>query len=78
MTSAAENLGFQGRIPPQNLEAEMCVLGSVLLMHEAMDEVANVLKAEHFYADRNQKIYTAISDLYQRRGRGIDAVTLAE
>ena len=56
----------------------MGVLGSVLLMHEAMDEVANVLKAEHFYADRHQKIFTAISDLYQRRGRGIDAVTLAE
>ena len=78
MNSPSENAGFRGRIPPQNLEAEMSVLGSVLLSHESLDEVGGLLKPEHFYADRHQKIFAVISDLYQSGGRGIDAVTLAE
>ena len=78
MSTAADDRGFHGRIPPQNLEAEMSVLGSVLLSPQAMDEVATVITAEHFYADRHQKIFAVISERYQAGNRGIDAVTIAE
>ena len=78
MAVANDTRGFQGKLPPQNLEAEMGVLGSILLMHEAIDEVGDVLKADHFYADRHQKIFAAIMALYENGIRGIDAVTLAE
>jgi replicative DNA helicase len=66
------------RLPPQNLDAERGVLGSILLMNEAIDEVGETLKAEHFYSDAHQKIYAAIQRLYENGVRGIDAITLAE
>jgi replicative DNA helicase len=66
------------RLPPQNLDAERCVLGSILLMNEAIDEVGEFLRPEHFYADPHQRIYAAIQRLYDNGIRGIDAVTLAD
>lgn len=66
------------RLPPQNLDAERGVLGSVLLMNEAIDEVGESLRAEHFYHDSHHKIYAAVHDLYENNIRGIDPVTLAE
>ncbi len=66
------------RLPPQNLDAEKGVLGSVLLLNEALDEVSEFLSDEHFYSDANRRIYAAIRHLYESGVRGIDAVTLAE
>ena len=66
------------QLPPQNLDAEVGVLGSILLMNEAIDEVGEVLKADHFYSDANQKIYAAIQHLYENNVRGIDYVTLID
>ena len=66
------------RVPPQNLDAERGVLGSIMLLNEAIDDVGEVLKGEHFYSDAHQKIYAAIRELYENNVRGIDAVTLAE
>jgi len=54
------------------------VLGSILLLNEAIDDVGEVLIPDHFYSDAHQKIYSAIRDLYENNIRGIDAVTLAE
>lgn len=68
----------QLRLPPQNLDAERGVLGSILLLNEAIDEVGEVLRPEHFYSDGHQKIYAAIRDLYENNIKGIDGVTLAE
>ncbi len=66
------------RLPPQNLDAERGVLGSVLLFNEAIDEIGEMLKADHFYHDSHHKIFAAIHDLYENNIRGIDPVTLAE
>lgn len=66
------------KVPPQNLDAERGVLGSILIMNEAIDEIGELLRPEHFYNDAHQRVYAAISDLYERGIRGIDAVTLAE
>ncbi|HMB06338.1 MAG TPA: replicative DNA helicase [Isosphaeraceae bacterium] len=65
------------RLPPQNMEAEQGVLGSVLLDNEALHEVVPLLKVEDFYRDAHQVIYRAIRDLYDL-GKAIDAITLAE
>jgi replicative DNA helicase len=65
------------RLPPQNMEAEQGVLGSVLLDNEALHEVIPLLKVEDFYRDAHQVIYRAIRDLYDL-GKAIDAITLAE
>jgi replicative DNA helicase len=66
------------RVPPQNLDAERGLLGSILLENHAIDEVADILQADHFYLDAHQKIYRTIHTMYEAGIRGIDAVTLAE
>jgi replicative DNA helicase len=65
------------KLPPQNLDAELCVLGSVLLDNETLHEVVPLIKVEDFYRDSHQIIYRAIRDLYDL-GKGIDAITLIE
>ncbi len=65
------------RLPPQNIEAEQSLLGSILLDNEVLHEIIPFLRVEDFYRDAHQLIYAAIRDMYDRN-RGIDAVTLAE
>ena len=65
------------RLPPQHLEAERGVLGSILLDNEVMHDIVVFLRAEDFYRDTHQVIYAVIRELYDK-GNGIDAVTLAK
>ena len=65
------------RLPPQHLEAERGVLGSILLDNEVLHDIIVFLRAEDFYRDAHQVIYAAIRELYDKN-KGIDAVTLAE
>ena len=74
----AESTLLANKLPPQNLEAEQGVLGSILLDNELIDEIADILHPSHFHNDRNQRIYDAISRLYEQGVRGIDAVTLRD
>ncbi len=78
MSVARPSAELFDKLPPQNLEAEKGVLGSLLVLNEAIDEVADRLHPSHFYSDANQRIYAAIHRLYESGIRGIDAVTLAE
>lgn len=65
------------RLPPQHLEAERGVLGSILLDNEVIHDIIAFLRPEDFYRDAHQIIYAAIRELYDKN-KGIDAVTLAE
>jgi replicative DNA helicase len=65
------------RLPPQNLEAEQGVLGSVLLDNDTLHDVVPILKAEDFYRDTHQILYRTVRDLYDL-GKPIDVITLAE
>lgn len=65
------------RLPPQHLEAEQGVLGSILLDNEVMHDVVGFLRVEDFYRDSHQLVYSAIRDLYDQ-AKGIDAVILAD
>ena len=64
-------------LPPQNLEAEQGVLGSILLDNDVLHDVVGLLKVEDFYRDSHQILYRAIRDLYDL-GKAIDAITLAD
>jgi replicative DNA helicase len=75
---AMDSLKHADKLPPQNLDAERGLLGSLLLMNEAADDVADVLRSNHFYSDAHQRIYRAMFDLREKGVSGIDAVTLAE
>ncbi|MCA9386409.1 replicative DNA helicase [Candidatus Dojkabacteria bacterium] len=63
------------RIPPQNLEAERAVIGSVLIDNEVTDKVADVLKPDFFYDPKHQLIFDAMMNLY-RTNSPIDVLTL--
>jgi replicative DNA helicase len=63
------------RIPPQNLEAEQSVLGSMLLDRDAIARVVELLRPEDFYRDLHRTIYVAMLDLFER-GEPVDLVTV--
>ena len=65
------------KLPPQDLDAERGVLGSILLMNDMIDEVADIIQANHFYLEAHQQIYNGIWRLHDNGIRGIDAVTLS-
>ncbi len=65
------------RVPPQNLEAEKSVLGSILLDKDALIEVSGWLKPIHFYDDRHVTIYENILELFES-GLPIDLVTISD
>ncbi|MFA5270648.1 MAG: replicative DNA helicase [Patescibacteria group bacterium] len=64
-------------VPPQNLEAEKSLLGSLLLDKDAMIKVADILRPDDFYEDRHRLVFEAMVALYEKR-RPIDAVTLTD
>lgn len=65
------------KIPPQNLDAEMAVLGSMLLDEEAIATAVEKLDKSFFYKDSHQKIFQVISDLYAAN-KAVDLITLTD
>ncbi len=65
------------RLPPQSLEAEQSVLGSILIDRDAIVEIAEFLRADDFYRQANGAIYAVMLDLFERR-EPVDIVTVAE
>lgn len=66
-----------GRLPPQSLDAERSVLGSILLASEAIDDVEPILQPDHFYSDAHRTTFEILTAMRQA-GDKIDAVTVAE
>ena len=65
------------KIPPQNLEAEMAVLGSMLIDEAAISVSIESLDRASFYKDTHQKIFESISDLYNAN-KAVDLITLTD
>ncbi len=70
-------MALNDKLPPQALDAEMAVLGSMMIEAEALERAFNILKAEHFYKSAHQKIYKAMAALSER-GQAVDLITLTE
>ena len=66
-----------GRIPPNDVQAEQAVLGSMLVDKDAVLTVIEILKPEDFYRNEHEEIYAAIIDLYSAN-KPIDLLTLKE
>ncbi len=64
------------RIPPQNIESERALLGSIMLRPETLAEIMDILRPEAFYADKHKTIFEAMTHLYERR-EPIDLLTLS-
>lgn len=65
----------QSKLPPQNIEAEQSVLGSLLIDQDAIIRIADALTPEQFYRGTHQKIFAAIVSLFERR-EPADVVTV--
>lgn len=65
------------RVPPQNIEAEIAVLGSILLDKNLIDIAGDKLKPQHFYRNEHQLIFRAILDLYGE-DKPIDLISLTD
>jgi len=65
-----------GRVPPHDLDAEAAVLSAILLKRDSLDQVAEILKSEHFYSEANGRIYEAAVELASN-SQPIDLVTVA-
>ncbi|MDO8581087.1 MAG: replicative DNA helicase [Candidatus Omnitrophota bacterium] len=65
------------RIPPQNIEAEKSVLGSMLIDEEAIGLALEILEEGWFYEDSHRKIFKAILELYTAR-KNVDLITLSD
>ncbi len=64
-----------GKIPPNDVEAEQAVIGSMLTDKEAVSAAIEVLKPEDFYREDNRTIFEAVLSLYGR-SEPIDIITL--
>ena len=64
-------------IPPQNIEAERALLGSILIDGHSIIKVIDLVEPEDFYRKEHQLIFTAMLRLFEK-GSPIDAVTVYE
>lgn len=67
--------GNEGRVPPYNMEAEVAVLGSVLINNRCWGEVFASVNEEDFYVEANRRIFRGIYSLFEE-GIPVDHVTL--
>jgi replicative DNA helicase len=66
-----------GKVPPQNLDAEMSLLGAVLIDEETLADVSEHVRAKDFYDKRHKTVYEAMMRLYERH-RPVDLLTLSD
>ncbi len=64
-------------LPPQNTDAEASLLGAILIDSDAIVKIADNVSADDFYDPKHQRIYEAITQLYDKHSP-IDVLTLSD
>ena len=67
----------EGRIPPQSIEAELSVLGAMMLKPAATTQAIELLRAEEFYRQAHRAVFEAMEELV-KNGEPVDIVTVTE
>src|SRR3989344_6718744 len=67
---------LKDKLPPQSIEAEQYLLGSLMLDKDAIIRVADILTADSFYQKAHQEIYGACRELFEK-GEPIDLLSVA-
>lgn len=65
------------KLPPQNLDAEVSLLGAVLIDEAVLTRVSDKVTAEDFYDHRHELIYGAMTRLYEHH-KPVDLLTLSD
>jgi len=76
MSPLADHRDSIAKLPPQNIDAEQSVLGSLLLDQNAIVKIADTIAPEDFYKDIHQLIFQAMLDLFEKH-EPIDILSLA-
>lgn len=66
-----------GKIPPNDIEAEQAVLGSMLLDGDAVADAVEILTPEDFYREENKLIFSAMLGLYAK-SEPVDMITVKD
>jgi len=65
------------RVPPQSLESERALLGSLLLKPDVIHDVSDLIRPDSFYAEKHRHIFETMRELVER-GEPIDMLALSE
>ena len=65
------------RVPPQDIDAEMAVLGAMFIESDAVGKAIEILDENCFYRTAHQKIFKAAVKLYDNR-QPVDMITMAD
>src|SRR5689334_6549395 len=74
---ARESKPMTDYIPPQSVEMEQSVLGSMLISGDAIEAATDILKTEDFYREAHRTIYESILALVKRH-EPVDLATVRE
>jgi replicative DNA helicase len=64
------------RIPPQNIESEKALLGSIMLRPDAINDVLDIISSDSFYSEKHRVIFKSMFEL-SGRGEPIDLLTVS-
>jgi replicative DNA helicase len=64
------------KLPPQNIEAEQSLLGSLLIDKDSITKIADIIMADDFYQNAHTTIYNTILELYEKKDP-IDLLSLS-
>lgn len=70
-------MGMMGKIPPQAVEIENGILGTIIDDSDYLIDVVDTLKPQHFYQEANKKVMEAIISLYNET-QPIDILTVTD
>lgn len=66
-----------GKVPPQNVDAEMSLLGAILIDEETLADISEHVKPKDFYDRRHAIIFDGIMRLYEKN-KPVDLLTLTD
>lgn len=69
--------GVYQRVLPQNIEAEQCILGGILIDNEALHKVLEIIGPDDFYRDNHRKIFLTFLELFEKN-TPLDIITVTE
>lgn len=72
----SNNTANGGKLPPQNIDAEVSLLGSILIEDEVITAIADKIYSSDFYDKRHGIIYKAMLKLYEQH-KPVDLLTLS-
>lgn len=68
---------IEAKIPPQNVDAEMSLLGAVLIDEEVLADVTEIVKPRDFYDKRHSTIFEAMLSLFEHH-KPVDLLTITD